>query len=415
MDLQMNRSKDMARGKHLDDEVISAYIDGALSEKARRHVDAHLAGCPACAEKLEATRRTVSLLRELPERPVPHSFVLREADVMPARRSTRTPLFAFLRTATVAVSLLLAVVLAGDLLLSRQRISLPAAPVPMAERAAVQEKGPEALEAPATAVAEAIPPTPTEAPEVRMLVVPAPTEETPIASFMVPAPTEAPAEEVSPTPEMEIAAVEIAPEPSETMTVTLAETKVVTGAVPLSTTLAATAEMPQPAAEETLTPEGEGELVLSPKFTPPVSPAEILLETPPAGGGELPTPTASVESVFSAEISPTLTETPALSTATPTPTPAPPSPAPTETALPPTPAPTETPAPPPPTPTPAATLVAQKVAPEPTSTAPAPAASRGEPGLDAGLRFLFRVVEAGLLVIALVLGIATWASRPRRS
>jgi len=43
-------------------EQISAYIDGELSEKERRDLEAHLATCPRCAEELRSLQRLKTLM-----------------------------------------------------------------------------------------------------------------------------------------------------------------------------------------------------------------------------------------------------------------------------------------------------------------------------------------------------------------
>jgi len=111
------------KGKHLTDEVLSSYLDGALSAREQATVQRHLASCPACARNLQTLQQTVSLLKELPRIAAPRAFTLTEAMVSPQRRRPSN-LFVFLRTATAAVAVLLAVVVAGDLML-RQAIPTP--------------------------------------------------------------------------------------------------------------------------------------------------------------------------------------------------------------------------------------------------------------------------------------------------
>jgi anti-sigma factor RsiW len=42
-------------------ELVTDYIDGALSRADRRRFESHLAGCPHCAEYLEQIRATIQL------------------------------------------------------------------------------------------------------------------------------------------------------------------------------------------------------------------------------------------------------------------------------------------------------------------------------------------------------------------
>jgi hypothetical protein len=53
------------------EEQLSGYVDGTLETNERAEVDAHLATCPTCREEIELSIRAVTMLRELPEVPVP--------------------------------------------------------------------------------------------------------------------------------------------------------------------------------------------------------------------------------------------------------------------------------------------------------------------------------------------------------
>lgn len=68
------------------DEELSAYLDGALAAAAGERVEAHLAACAACREKLAELRAVRSALRALPRMPAPRAFTLGEADLRPAPR-----------------------------------------------------------------------------------------------------------------------------------------------------------------------------------------------------------------------------------------------------------------------------------------------------------------------------------------
>ena len=54
------------RSAHLENEL-SAYVDGELSERARRAVETHLATCEACSVVLQELQDTKSLLSQLPK------------------------------------------------------------------------------------------------------------------------------------------------------------------------------------------------------------------------------------------------------------------------------------------------------------------------------------------------------------
>jgi anti-sigma factor RsiW len=47
-------------------ELVTAYLDGVLSERDRQGFEAHLADCRDCAVHLEQMRRTIAELGELP-------------------------------------------------------------------------------------------------------------------------------------------------------------------------------------------------------------------------------------------------------------------------------------------------------------------------------------------------------------
>ena len=42
-------------------ELVTGYLEGTLSERARRRFEAHLAGCPHCTEYLAQMRETIRL------------------------------------------------------------------------------------------------------------------------------------------------------------------------------------------------------------------------------------------------------------------------------------------------------------------------------------------------------------------
>jgi len=73
----------------INDELLSAYIDGLVTNEEKAEVEAAVAADPALAWELDTLRRTVALVRDLPQIPLPRSFVLTEeqvADVLTERR-----------------------------------------------------------------------------------------------------------------------------------------------------------------------------------------------------------------------------------------------------------------------------------------------------------------------------------------
>ena len=157
-------------------ELLSAYLDDQLDAEERARLEARLADDAALRAELEALRRTVEMVRDLPSQPVPRNFILPRTT---APKPQRPPVAhrrlrwaaPFLTAATAVVSLLFVVVLAGDLLLSgtvrmahapgvaEQKLT---APSPAAEAIAVEE-------APAAPAPGGTPPQVTEAERETML------------------------------------------------------------------------------------------------------------------------------------------------------------------------------------------------------------------------------------------------------
>jgi len=75
------------------EEQLSGYVDGTLGTDERAEVDAHLATCTTCREEIELSTRALTLLRELPEVPVPFGTtrpVMAEAGKERASRGRRS-------------------------------------------------------------------------------------------------------------------------------------------------------------------------------------------------------------------------------------------------------------------------------------------------------------------------------------
>ncbi len=60
----------------LDDEILSAYVDGALSQDERALLEQRLSADPALSAKLADVRRTKAILRAAPELAPPRNFTL---------------------------------------------------------------------------------------------------------------------------------------------------------------------------------------------------------------------------------------------------------------------------------------------------------------------------------------------------
>lgn len=107
-------------GQHLDLDALGAWLDGGLDDDDRRAAAAHLADCLLCRGELAELRATVALLRGLPQYAPRRSFRLGPEHAGPAARAEGRllrllPALPALRAATVAVAVLLAAVVTGDL------------------------------------------------------------------------------------------------------------------------------------------------------------------------------------------------------------------------------------------------------------------------------------------------------------
>lgn len=98
---------------HLTDDELSAYVDDDLTPMERRLADAHLAGCDACRVQIADLRALTTLLRGLPQAPVPRSFQLPQSYAKAegsawSRLSQRlVPMLPALRAGTLALALAL--------------------------------------------------------------------------------------------------------------------------------------------------------------------------------------------------------------------------------------------------------------------------------------------------------------------
>lgn len=63
------------RDRHLKPEEVSEYLDGRLSEKDVRRIEAHLEACPDCRREVESLQQTVQALHHMPLRQPRRSFV----------------------------------------------------------------------------------------------------------------------------------------------------------------------------------------------------------------------------------------------------------------------------------------------------------------------------------------------------
>lgn len=216
---------------HINVELLSAFLDGQVSQAERALVESHLSGCALCRDELESLRRTVLLMQALPRVRVPHAFTLSEAMVKGHKPATGASWLGGLARGLGAVAAVaLVVVLASTLLRQPMAVPLPpvarsvptvASPEAAAEMfaapAAIPEKAAEAQEEPVTAAAAPGQPTaeapaapaiapavaqpqptlapasPTEAAPVARAAAPSATPEPPMLALGVPGATETPA------------------------------------------------------------------------------------------------------------------------------------------------------------------------------------------------------------------------------
>ena len=124
-------------------ENLSAYMDNALGVRDKQLVERHLAECVRCQEDLVTLRQTRALLRRAPLRPLPRSFTL-PASAQPEQARFRrwTATYSFLRLATTAVTLLLVLLLSGDVLLSMGVLPVPDQSPPAHELVLLQPAAP---------------------------------------------------------------------------------------------------------------------------------------------------------------------------------------------------------------------------------------------------------------------------------
>ncbi len=99
-------------------ELLSAYLDGQLTPKERRHLESRLHLDVELSETLEQLRRTRAVLRNLPKLRAPRNFTIHPQAVR--SRSTTLLSFNLMRSVSVVSTLLLILVFVSDFLQTRQ-------------------------------------------------------------------------------------------------------------------------------------------------------------------------------------------------------------------------------------------------------------------------------------------------------
>ena len=98
---------------HVNDRL-SEYLDGRLAAAEAARVEAHLAGCPVCADELDGIRKTIVTLQTLPEVEPPRSFAINEAMVRPVS-SYRPPRWQAYAAPAAGMAVVSVLLLGGDL------------------------------------------------------------------------------------------------------------------------------------------------------------------------------------------------------------------------------------------------------------------------------------------------------------
>jgi hypothetical protein len=101
----------------IDEELLSAYLDGQVTPEDRRRIEAALAGDTVLAGSLAALRYTKTLLAEAPRIPAPRPFTLNEAMLGRGRQRRGWLAWlqpAYLRGAAALAAVMLLVLVVGD-------------------------------------------------------------------------------------------------------------------------------------------------------------------------------------------------------------------------------------------------------------------------------------------------------------
>jgi anti-sigma factor RsiW len=165
-------------------ETLSAYLDGYLTQKERQRLEERLLSNMELRNGLEELRRTRQVLRSQPKMRAPRNFTLTPEMVgVKASRRSVARIFPVMRLASVLASILLVLVVVGDLLtipvsqpaqmdMARSGVEVTEAEMPAMEEAAEMLAAAPEVEG---ASEKAMEPDATPPGEVMMMA--APTEE----------------------------------------------------------------------------------------------------------------------------------------------------------------------------------------------------------------------------------------------
>jgi anti-sigma factor RsiW len=125
--------------------LLSPYLDGQVSQAERALVERHLASCAECAHDFATLKATATAVRTMPRAHAPQTFTLPRS--MARQSQTTTWMFPALRAATALATLLLVIIVAGDVFLfnaARQAAAPVSAPASVARQPLVQPTASEA-------------------------------------------------------------------------------------------------------------------------------------------------------------------------------------------------------------------------------------------------------------------------------
>lgn len=126
-------------------ELLSAYLDGKLSEKDKKSVEIEIASNPELKKALTEITNLKGILRSVPLKRVRRNFTITAAQAKPARRSFIVPVFRFASLASAVALVALLVVQFAPGLFSLPGASKAAESAPMAMAVAPASESPTAL------------------------------------------------------------------------------------------------------------------------------------------------------------------------------------------------------------------------------------------------------------------------------
>lgn len=140
-----------------DLEALTAYLDGELSEKEKKNLEANLQSDEQLRKTLEDLRQTRTIIRSLPSLRAPRNFYITPAMVGEKEKPYRA--FPVLRLASVVATLVLVLLFLGDIFVLPDQAMAPARSLQVAEAPVEQA---EQMEYEAETVEGQLPEVPAE-------------------------------------------------------------------------------------------------------------------------------------------------------------------------------------------------------------------------------------------------------------